>query len=248
MRRFHWPSPPMLVALLALFVALGGAGYAATGGVFVLGESNRADRRTSLGGDVPRALLRLTNESSADRATALRLRVADGQPPLRVNSSARVPRLNADRLDGRHAAGFVRRGEVRTFGPVRLGDSESARVTRIGPFVFRAYCADEGDYADGHVTVKSTVAHSAFASTDRDGDGNLLGEADMLAGRSYLVVAFQSDPNAAGRGFKIVSGMAVAPSGFAVDFDLYVAIYALGAVVRPCVFGGTAIVRNRPAE
>ena len=42
------PSPAMLVALLALFVALGGIGLAATGGNFILGQSNSADKSTAL--------------------------------------------------------------------------------------------------------------------------------------------------------------------------------------------------------
>jgi hypothetical protein len=44
----HRPPPSMIVALLALFVALGGAGMAATGGNFILGQANEADQTTGL--------------------------------------------------------------------------------------------------------------------------------------------------------------------------------------------------------
>jgi hypothetical protein len=40
------PSPAMIVALLSLFVALGGVGVAATGGNFILGQSNSASSTT----------------------------------------------------------------------------------------------------------------------------------------------------------------------------------------------------------
>src|SRR5437899_1648391 len=43
------PSPSMIVALAALFIALGGVGVAATGGNFILGQSNSADQPTALG-------------------------------------------------------------------------------------------------------------------------------------------------------------------------------------------------------
>ena len=34
------PSPATVMAAAALFVSLGGAGYAATGGTFMLGQAN----------------------------------------------------------------------------------------------------------------------------------------------------------------------------------------------------------------
>jgi hypothetical protein len=46
--RKHRPSPAMVVALLALFVALGGIGVAATGGNFILGATNSAESPTAL--------------------------------------------------------------------------------------------------------------------------------------------------------------------------------------------------------
>jgi hypothetical protein len=46
----------MLVALLALFVALGGVGAAATGSNFILGQSNTANKTTGLSvSTLPRA-------------------------------------------------------------------------------------------------------------------------------------------------------------------------------------------------
>jgi BNR repeat-like domain len=46
------PSPALLVASAALFLALGGVGVAATGGNFILGLSNSAGPKTSLAGKV----------------------------------------------------------------------------------------------------------------------------------------------------------------------------------------------------
>ena len=47
-RMFRRPSPAIVISLLALFIALGGAGYSATGGNFILGRSNSASSQSAL--------------------------------------------------------------------------------------------------------------------------------------------------------------------------------------------------------
>src|SRR2546423_14773395 len=54
-------SPPMVVALLALFVALAGTTWAGTGGNFILGKSNTADKTTSLSSSSGGAALKTAN-------------------------------------------------------------------------------------------------------------------------------------------------------------------------------------------
>ena len=54
--RLHRPSPAMVVALIALFVALGGTTLAATGGNFILGKSNSASTATQLSSAAGNAL------------------------------------------------------------------------------------------------------------------------------------------------------------------------------------------------
>lgn len=104
----HKPSPAMVVALLGLFVALGGAGMAATGGTFILGKSNTADATSYLSAPVSgKAALDLANLNTATGSTALRLHVASGHAPLYVNSNRRVPSLNSDLLDGLDSTDFL---------------------------------------------------------------------------------------------------------------------------------------------
>lgn len=71
-------------AVAALVIGSGTA-YAATGGTFILGKANSAGATTTL-----------TNPNG----TALTLKSKAGTPSLRVNSSTKVPYLNADKLDG----------------------------------------------------------------------------------------------------------------------------------------------------
>ena len=86
-----------MIAYLALFVALGGTTYAATGGNFILGQPNSASSTTSLtrtGANTAKGL-QVTNTSTGTGATALGLTVASGHPPFTVNSATRVPNLTA---------------------------------------------------------------------------------------------------------------------------------------------------------
>lgn len=111
-------TPSLAVSIAAMVVALGGAGYSATGGNFILGASNSADATTKLGSGVAGNTLQVANTSTAAGATALRLAVKPGKPPLKVNSSALVAGLNADLLDGLSANQLVRvgRGHNTEFG------------------------------------------------------------------------------------------------------------------------------------
>lgn len=87
-------SHATVVAYLALSVALGGTAYSATGGTFILGQSNKASQETTL-----------TNKKGA----ALALKSKAGAPSLRVNRTVKVPNLNADLLDGVDSTALQRR-------------------------------------------------------------------------------------------------------------------------------------------
>ena len=87
------------LALLALFIALGGAGYSATGGNFILGRTNSASLQTRLITPLAGAAFRVENASTAAGATALAIVTARTRPPFLVTSSVKVPDLNADSME-----------------------------------------------------------------------------------------------------------------------------------------------------
>jgi hypothetical protein len=101
------PSPALLISIVALFLALGGAGIAATGGGFLLGKSNTADATSYLSAPVAGSALNVSNTSTTAGSTALKLNVASGHAPLAVNSATKVPFLNADQVDGKSATDFL---------------------------------------------------------------------------------------------------------------------------------------------
>src|SRR5690349_7274951 len=81
-------SLTVVLTLLALFLALSGAG-AATGGSLILGNANSASATTSLAAPVAAGTApQLSNPNTAGGSTPHSLNVAAGHPPLTVSSGA----------------------------------------------------------------------------------------------------------------------------------------------------------------
>jgi hypothetical protein len=100
----------MCVALASMILSLGGVGYSATGGNFILGRANVAGTQTSLAASpaLNGRVMQVTNSSTGGNATALGLNVAAGRPPMAVNSAVKVVNLNVDKLDGLDSLHFAR--------------------------------------------------------------------------------------------------------------------------------------------
>jgi hypothetical protein len=97
-----------MVSGLALVLALvvGGAtmAFAADpGDPLELGQANNINALTRLTGTVNSTMLRITNNSTNDSATALDLQVEPGSAPMEVDSDVKVASLNADEVDGESA-------------------------------------------------------------------------------------------------------------------------------------------------
>jgi hypothetical protein len=102
------PSPAMIVALLGLFVGLGGVGVAATGGNFILGQANSAGAKTSLTAPINDRALLVSNTNTGSNAAGLSLNVASHHAPLVVNSDAgKATNLDADKRDGNDSSSFL---------------------------------------------------------------------------------------------------------------------------------------------
>ena len=85
-----------IAAAALLTLGIDASTYAATGDSLLLGQVNRADRPTVI--------------ERTDAGPALRLRTrSTTAAPFMTNATGRVARLNADRIDGKHAAALVTR-------------------------------------------------------------------------------------------------------------------------------------------
>jgi hypothetical protein len=147
-----------VVGYIALFVALGGTSYAATGGNFILGKPNAAGTQTSLSASPVFAgkTLQVTNTSTDAPATALGLSVGSGRPPFTVNSGTKVAKLNADLLDGADSSAFLSRSKVK-WAYVQLDGTLGAHsgVTAVSHF-------QQGGY---RVTFDQDMSSCAYSAT-----------------------------------------------------------------------------------
>src|SRR6185503_17846386 len=100
-------SPSLVVSITAMIISLGGAGYSATGGTFILGQSNTASTQTRLVTPLSGAAFRIDNTSTAASATGMAIVTNGARPPFAVTSSVKVSRLNADKLDGLDSTQFA---------------------------------------------------------------------------------------------------------------------------------------------
>ncbi|HEV2741695.1 MAG TPA: hypothetical protein VGV91_00925, partial [Rubrobacter sp.] len=103
-----------LAMLLALTVGLASTALAGTGvgARFDLGKNNAVNALTTLVGNVAGPSLKIDNNSTASGATALRLEVEPGKPPMSVNSTTEVQGLNVDSLDGKNSSDFLLKGQT----------------------------------------------------------------------------------------------------------------------------------------
>lgn len=102
------PSHATIVAYIALFLAMTGTAYAATGGNLILGNPNTASKTTSL--------------ANTGSGPALRLATKTGStPPLAVSNGTKIANLNADMVDGVRASSLQPKLPSRlSFTPLKL--------------------------------------------------------------------------------------------------------------------------------
>jgi hypothetical protein len=130
-------APAALVGVGGLLVSGVGVADAATGGNFLLGKSNSASAVTTL-----------TNS----KGTPLSLKAKSGSPPLAVNSSKLVPKLNANFLNGLSSAQVQRRvsGSCAATGIKAIGSTGAVLCSSPDQIVFTA---------SGTFTVPAGITH-----------------------------------------------------------------------------------------
>ena len=127
-----------LALVLGLILGVASMALGANGQPFILGENNAATALTRLTGNVDASAMQIVNNNAGADDSALTLSVQQGETPMRVNSSTRVPNLNADRLDGKHAVEFLPKATYTKFaestgsdigGGVRLAEPYAMQGT-----------------------------------------------------------------------------------------------------------------------
>ncbi len=149
---------------MALVIGAASAAMGATGGNFILGKANGADRASKLTASLTGPALALVNNSTESAATALNISVAEGKAPLKANAEAgTATNLSADELDGKDSSEFLA-ADGKAQAAVHADQADSAtNATKLGGVA-------AGDYqrkcqkgaVTGHVVVNdpSTLPNS----------------------------------------------------------------------------------------
>lgn len=140
-------------AVFALVVGSGTA-VAATGGKFILGQSNSANRTSTL-----------TNSAG----TALSLKSKAGTPSLKVSNKVKVPNLNADLLDGLDPTAFaLTSGSTGYFQAASVGyDTDVNGVNDV--FIATAVCP-AGTKRTGGGAIDFTITGVTFVNSPDTGN------------------------------------------------------------------------------
>jgi hypothetical protein len=172
------PSASLAVSLLALFVALGGTTYAATGGNFILGQANDSTSQTSLSAPVANKALQVTNSSTAAGAGGIGVNVASGKPPFVISAGAgKATNLNSDKLDGKDSTAFLLTTD-------KAADSDRLDgIDSTGFYAAGSKVADS-DTLDGIDSTGFYAAGSKVADSDKlDG----LDSTQLVTGGGHLI-------------------------------------------------------------
>lgn len=259
------PAPATIIALVALFVALGGSGYAAVtiSGTQIKNRSiagKKLKKNTVTGtelnesklGTVPSAsnsaLLAGLGPSAFLGATAT---AADSDKLDGLDSTAflgaTAKASDSDKLDGLDSTDFVPGSAVRRVSPITvqatyIGSTTPTPVATIGQLAFIGLC-QFGSYSQRlELQIESSAAHSAYADLTKDSYGTTYGDGDMPANTARTLAAtFQL--NTPTTIFIPVTGEALSVDGHQVSYDLYMAQNAQGATNNQCVFGGSFVVQ-----
>lgn len=240
----HRPSPATIIALLAMFIAMGGTTYAVTklpkrsvgslqlkkGAVHKENIANGAVTASKLGRGLiaaaPAAATgpAIVNVPSDSVAYASRAGWADAAG-------------NASALNGKDSSYFLTRNTVVDLPRFTLTDGQTRVVLTRGPFTYTATCdINSGGTDTAQILIASTENHSAFDGIEINSD--LLTSAPDTARHHAYVETPTGKPVLKAED----DGTAVAPSGNEIrSITWYVGINLFNTAGR-CTFGGFAIV------
>lgn len=151
-----------VAVMLALIAGAASAAFGANGKPFLLGKKNVASAVSTLAKQGP--------------GPALSLVVKANQPPLKVNSTGKVPRLNADMVDGKHASAFLPKGG-------KAADADKLDGQDSSTFLAADAKAADSDLLDGRdysqfvpTATNSFVRNLIYQSETPQSTGTLLGD------------------------------------------------------------------------
>jgi hypothetical protein len=237
----HRPSPATIIALLAMFIAMGGTTYAVTKlpkrSVGSLQLKKGAVHKENIArGAVTASKLGIPLDSVGYAAKA---GWADSAGSAATAGSAGTAGTasNANTLNGRDSSYFLTHNTVVDLPRFTLTNRDTRVILTSGPFTYTATCDINNGGTDlAQILISSTENHSAFDGIDINPD-LLTGAPDTARHHAYVETptgkpVFKAEDD----------GTAVAPSGSEIrSITWYVGINLFNTAGR-CTFGGFAII------
>ncbi len=197
-----------LALVLALVFGVATTAIGATGGNFILGKANAANKASKLAASIAGPALTLVNNSTNAAATALNITVASGQAPLKVNAEAgTATNLSADELDGRDASEFAR-GVDGVADRALFADSADQATSALNSDSLGGVSASDyqkrvsGQCAAGS-SIQTIGADGTVTCEADDGGGGKAPDSELLDGRDSTAFANATHPHS---GADITSG------------------------------------------
>jgi hypothetical protein len=176
--RVRKPSPAVVLAAVALFVALGGSSYAAlhVGSEQIANNSVRSEdlRNNDVRGrDIRKGTVRGTDIRDGDlqgrdvRANSITgAKVKEktlAKVPSAANAETAVNAQNAQTLGGKAAGAFLGSDKQVRTGLIKLVQGETKTIASNGPFTWKAECSDDGGGNTGLTVTLETTEADSFA-------------------------------------------------------------------------------------
>jgi len=173
------PSPSMLVAVLALFVALGGSSYAAlhVGSRQIANNSVQSVdiRNNSVrGADIRSQAVHSTDVRDNDlRGRDIRSNTITGDDILESSLGTVPAARDAQTLAGRAPSAFLGSDRQVRSGLIKLAHGETKTIAANGPFTWKAECVDAGAGSTQLIVTVETTEAGSFAGDFGGGGGPL---------------------------------------------------------------------------
>jgi len=175
--RVHFRSAVTGGLLVGFLLLAMPAAVSAVAGL-VLGEENTTSGRTGLTAASSSATLRLVNTRSS--GSALSLAVEKGNPPLKVNSTSKVQKLNADKIDGLSAHQMLRIAHDSTTDAGLNVEGTMLSVSVKAPF-------DGFLLITGGVNGEGAAGDGSYAWCNFELDGQTIPESERLISNKLVV-------------------------------------------------------------
>jgi hypothetical protein len=260
-RRLRMPSPSLVIAVVALFVALGGTSFAAINalpknsvgtkqlknnavtGTKIADGTVTASKIDPSGLTVPTATHATSAGSATNATNATHAASADSAASAGTATNA----SNAAELGDQLPSFYLPASTVHRIGPIRvsactgLSCTETSLIT-LGQLSFSAACSsitNPGQEQDADIELISSAGGGSYAATNSL--KQVPSQPNMTANQDYSVA--ESALGTVGQPvFVSANGEALSADGHQIFFDLYVGQNTGGASNGSCVFGGSFVV------